>query len=130
MEKSIWLTGSSGFIGKHLAIELRNKGYNIKCFSNNNKLKHINESVPKEISYMNYHSEEEIKNEIKKYGCPDVFIHLGWGGMTAPMSKTGGSSPHKGCLWMPSPRCHQWFSTCLASEVRVIEWLFRKWCVV
>jgi nucleoside-diphosphate-sugar epimerase len=83
---SIWITGSTGFIGKHLVIELKHKRYNIKCFSNNSKLNLNNESVPKEISYLNYHSKEKIKYEIKKFGCPDVFIHLGWGGMTAPMS--------------------------------------------
>ena len=36
---------------------------------------------------MNFSSKENIYEYIEEFGCPDTFIHLGWGDMTSPMSK-------------------------------------------
>jgi len=35
---------------------------------------------------MNYSLEDSIKEQIDKFGCPNIVIHAGWGGMTSPMS--------------------------------------------
>ena len=36
---------------------------------------------------MDFSSELDIKKQIDKFGCPDIFIHLGWGAMERPMSE-------------------------------------------
>ena len=74
---TVWLTGSSGFIGKHLYRELISSGYNLSCISNNLNLK--DECENPHTYYLNFSSENDIKNLINRNGCPDVFIHLGWG---------------------------------------------------
>ena len=78
-KKTVWLTGSSGFIGKHLYKELISSGCNVSCISNNLNL--IDECKNSHTHYLNFSSESDIKDLIKRNGCPEVFIHLGWGGM-------------------------------------------------
>lgn len=77
--KTVWLSGSSGFIGKHLYRKLISSGYNLLCISNNLNLKDNCENS--HTHYLSFSSENDIKDLIKRNGCPDIFIHLGWGGM-------------------------------------------------
>ena len=78
-KKAIWLTGSSGFIGKHLNRKLISSDYNLSCISNNQNLK--DECQNSDTYFLNFSSEKDIKDLIGQIGLPDVFIHLGWGGM-------------------------------------------------
>ena len=81
--KSIWLTGSRGFIGKHLVQKLDKQNFKITCISNNIQ---IQKKVKNDITFLDYSSSKKIKKYIEIYGCPDIFIHLGWGAMTSTMS--------------------------------------------
>ena len=86
-KRSVWLTGSRGFIGKHLVQGLKKNSIDYKCFTNNPSLKNKLVNIDNNIYYMNFFSKENIYEYIEKFGCPDIFIHLGWGGMTSPMSE-------------------------------------------
>ena len=69
----LWISGSSGFVGKHLQKYLNkfNK-YKIELVSNSR-------SNEKNKIYLNYSSEKQLIDNINVRGAPDVFIHLGWG---------------------------------------------------
>jgi len=82
-----WLTGSSGFIGKHLVQELKINNLEFRCFSNNSILiDNPNIIDNNNCFYMDFSSRGNINKQIEKFGCPDIFIHLGWGDMESPMS--------------------------------------------
>ena len=84
--KICWLTGSSGFIGKHLIQELKKNNFEFRCFSNNSTLRDNPNKIEDNYYYMDFSSRENINKQIEKFGCPDIFIHLGWGDMESPMS--------------------------------------------
>jgi nucleoside-diphosphate-sugar epimerase len=86
IEEIVWLTGSRGFIGKPLVSELKNTFAKVICFTNQS----LGENLSAEKNgcvYLDYSKPEYIKAQIEKTGTPDIFIHLGWGGMTDPTSK-------------------------------------------
>lgn len=79
----IWMTGSSGFIGTYVANCLRHHGHRLFCFTNN---------IADEMrQLMDYGDPSSVRESLKLLGVPDVFIHLGWGGMEDP-----GSGDHIG----------------------------------
>lgn len=78
--KKIFLTGSSGLLGKSLYNLLKTK-YRITRITNNIKSK-----KNRKLNYINFNSSDAIKNFINKKGIPDYFIHAGWGDMTIPNS--------------------------------------------
>ena len=82
----VWVTGSSGFIGRKLVNRLNKEGFDTKCFSNNINSTIDGNGLDQGIQYMNYSLEDSIKEQIDKFGCPNIVIHAGWGGMTSPMS--------------------------------------------
>ena len=85
--KICWLTGSNGFIGKHLVQELEKNNFKVKRFSNNKTVKDNKEVIEEnKCFYMDFSSRSNIYKIIDIYGCPDIFIHLGWGDMESPMS--------------------------------------------
>ena len=79
---SVWLTGSRGFIGKHLIQGLKKNSIDYKCFSKKRSM----ENTENDLFYMDYSSKDNINTYIQEFGCPYSFIHLGWGDMTSPMS--------------------------------------------
>jgi len=84
--KVIWLTGSRGFIGRHLVSKLKKKFSEVTCFTN----RQMDRSLlvqENNCLYMDYSSSSNFKTQINKLGTPDIFIHLGWGGMTDPESQ-------------------------------------------
>jgi len=83
---NIWITGSTGFIGSHIVDNLLKKGHKVTCFSNNKKAINDDISINKQLNYLDFSSKDNIKELIKGRGCPEKFIHLGWGDMTVPMS--------------------------------------------
>jgi len=83
-KKSIWLTGSRGFIGKHLVKKLNKQNFKITCISNNVQ---VQNKANSDITFLDYSSRKKIEKYIGRFGRPDIFIHLGWGDMTSPMSK-------------------------------------------
>ena len=60
INKSIWLTGSRGFIGEHLVQGLKKNNLDYKCFSNNPSLKNKVVNIENNIFYMNFSSKENI----------------------------------------------------------------------
>ena len=85
--KIFWVTGSNGFIGKHLVQELEKNNFKVKRFSNNKTVKDNKEVIEEnKCFYMDFSSRSNIYKIIDIYGCPDIFIHLGWGDMESPMS--------------------------------------------
>jgi nucleoside-diphosphate-sugar epimerase len=80
MNKStIWMSGSNGFVGKHLLDYLKKSKFLISTVSNTN--------IESDI-FCDYSSKNEIKKAIDNNGCPDFFIHLGWGDVYEPHHKS------------------------------------------
>jgi UDP-glucose 4-epimerase len=71
----IWLSGSNGFVGSHLLNYYIKKGISIKTISNTNTKADI---------LCDYSSKNHIRKCVSDYGCPDFFIHLGWGNVYLP----------------------------------------------
>ncbi len=84
--KKVWLTGSRGFIGSVLALELKKAGAELSCFTNQIPGEEKNRPKGSSCIYMDYLDAEDIKEKVNRMGLPDVFIHLGWGDMTKPES--------------------------------------------
>lgn len=81
----IWLTGSRGFIGRNLALELRKICPKLVCLSHDPGGKALrNSSGPRHIDFA---SREDITRSVRDLGLPDLFVHLGWGAMEAPESQ-------------------------------------------
>ncbi len=83
--RKIWISGSRGFIGTHLILELQDS-FDIHCITNTKyetSLNHGNDQP----TYIDFQSENSIRNAIESLGLPDIFIHLGWGDITNPHSK-------------------------------------------
>ena len=77
MSKTIWLSGSRGFIGSYLKETLIKSGNILKCVSNST-------SEDDSIIFINFASKESIRKMLNRYGVPDTFIHLGWGNVYEP----------------------------------------------
>jgi nucleoside-diphosphate-sugar epimerase len=78
--KTIWISGSHGFVGHHLVSELT-PFYNVMRISNTNYKQ--NDTI-----FIDFENKNSIQNVIQNYGLPDIFIHLGWGCMDDPNSTT------------------------------------------
>ena len=83
--KKIWLTGARGFVGSALIEVLRDSGADMTFFTQYRNIK--NDFQEKDcLIYLNYLDVLDIEEKINHFGLPDIFIHLGWGGMTDPES--------------------------------------------
>jgi len=71
MNKSIWISGSRGYIGSYLKSTLIDAKYDLKCLVS---------SYTKDSNfiYVNFSNRLEIKKILEQYGAPETFIHLGW----------------------------------------------------
>lgn len=82
--RKIWLSGSRGFIGTHLVLELQ-KFCNVQRITNTKyEIINSNDTQP---TYVDFQNETSINEVIKNLGLPDIFIHLGWGDMANPHSE-------------------------------------------
>jgi len=77
-KKKLWMSGSSGFIGKQLKYHLQST-YDITCISHATKFSQSQNS--KNLYKLNFLKCVDIEKLILKIGKPDIFIHLGWGDM-------------------------------------------------
>jgi len=77
MNKTVWLSGSRGFVGSHVSHSLINSGYKVKSLSNSS-------SQDEDVVYVDFSKQEQIRKAIETYGVPDTFIHLGWGNVYEP----------------------------------------------
>lgn len=84
---SIWLTGASGFIGRHLGPSLKKTCSEVRYFTNNEDAKTTPDDGASFRHYMDFSREDDIRRNIELYGLPDIFVHLGWGAMTEPSSQ-------------------------------------------
>jgi nucleoside-diphosphate-sugar epimerase len=77
--KTIWLTGSRGFVGRSVASVFEGMGARVLRFTNQ-----AQESS--QVAQMNYLDRQDIRQNLQSFGRPDIFIHAGWGEMTKPES--------------------------------------------
>jgi len=81
----IWISGSRGFLGKNLKdLFLQDDHYEIKCLSNNKGKSTL--KIEKNFISLNFDSKGDIQKILDKNQIPDIFIHVGWGGMENPHS--------------------------------------------
>ena len=80
-KSKIWLSGSNGFVGSYLLDYLKKKKISVSAVTNKSR-KNDN------IICFDYSSKDEIKKAINHYGCPEIFIHLGWGDVYDPHNKS------------------------------------------
>lgn len=83
--RKIWISGSRGFIGTHLILELQDS-FDIHCITNT-KYETSSNHGSDQPTHIDFQSENSIRNAIESLGLPDIFIHLGWGDITNPHSK-------------------------------------------
>jgi len=83
--RKIWISGSRGFIGTHLILELQGS-FDIHCITNT-KYETSSNHGSDQPTHIDFQSEKSIRNAIESIGLPDIFIHLGWGDITNPHSK-------------------------------------------
>ncbi|OGZ01037.1 MAG: hypothetical protein A3B13_02505 [Candidatus Liptonbacteria bacterium RIFCSPLOWO2_01_FULL_45_15] len=84
---SIWLTGASGFIGRHLGPSLKEICSRVQYFTNNKDAKTALDDKAFFSHFMDFSREDDVRRNIDLFGLPDIFIHLGWGAMTEPSSQ-------------------------------------------
>ena len=77
--EKIWITGTSGMVGRSVAKYLIDKNYQVVKLSNSGK-------NYKDIYNINYQDKKHISDLTKSTFLPDALIHFGWGGMTDPQS--------------------------------------------
>tara|TARA_B110000008_G_C16963412_1_gene561071 strand:- start:1805 stop:2719 length:915 start_codon:yes stop_codon:yes gene_type:complete len=71
MNKSIWISGSRGYVGSYLFKALLANKFDIKCVSNS-------KTQDSNMIYIDYSNKSHIKKVLKEFGAPEIFIHLGW----------------------------------------------------
>jgi UDP-glucuronate decarboxylase len=77
---SIWISGSRGFIGRYLIDALEGDSqYQVLCVSNN-------DASGDNVKYIDFSDKAHIRKAVDQHGVPDVFLHLGWGGVYEPQS--------------------------------------------
>ncbi len=95
--RTIWVTGSRGFVGRSLVSALEKAGARVLRFTNQQpqgggssaqverKAEAAGESEGR-VYPMNYLDAGAIRERVEVLGCPDAFVHAGWGEMTKPES--------------------------------------------
>lgn len=81
----IWVSGSKGFIGRHLIDSFGHSYGQIRCFTNN-------KTPDAGAIYMDFSDAEQIREAVSLYGVPDIFIHLGWGATSDAQSHVHSTS--------------------------------------
>lgn len=77
-KKIIWISGTSGFVGKHLKEYLcQFDKYQIVPVSNSKK-------KIKDVLSINYSSANNIRKVLLQNKKPDIFLHIGWGNVYNP----------------------------------------------
>lgn len=83
-KNTVWVTGSRGFIGRNVVDALATAEYKLTAITNQETSVQTDSISP---FLLDYSSRDSIKRLVGLYGCPSVFIHLGWGHMSSPMSE-------------------------------------------
>lgn len=82
----IWFSGGRGFIGGHLRRRLAAVyGREPLCLTADPAPS--GGTAGAALIHVNFTSAEAISEVVEKHGVPDVFVHLGWAGMTEPESE-------------------------------------------
>ncbi len=77
-KKIIWISGTSGFVGKHLKKYLSKfDKYQVVPVSNSKKKN-------KDVLSIDYSSVNNIRKVLSQNKKPDIFLHLGWGNVYDP----------------------------------------------
>src|SRR5947209_6574756 len=84
--KRIWLTGARGFVGRRVASVLTQAGVQLHCFTNANAGSSGIDPGETASVRMDYMCAKDVGAHVRRFGLPDVFIHLGWGDMDKPDS--------------------------------------------
>jgi len=79
MSLDSWISGTRGFIGKHLIKKLTNEGQKFSC---------VSKTGSNNIIGLNFSDNKSFTSAFKMYGVPNTFIHLGWGNVYDPHHKS------------------------------------------
>ena len=90
--RKIWLTGSSGLVGRSIFARLAQQGHDVlsvtnQMVSNYPQVKETTALGLKKREYIDFSQAGQIEDSCRKFGVPEVLIHAGWGGMTEPESQ-------------------------------------------
>ena len=86
MSRKIWLTGSRGFVGRVVADAFRQTGGQLLGCTNQPVPEASAGTVQNSFVQVNYLDAEDIKDKIRRFGLPDLFIHSAWAAMDKPES--------------------------------------------
>lgn len=84
--RTVWLTGSGGFIGSPLTLALKQNGMDVRCFTNSAVDANSEKKREHDCFYLDYLNKTDIARQVDNRGLPDVFMHVGWGAMANPES--------------------------------------------
>lgn len=87
-DSAIWVTGSRGFIGRHLISELEGSGKETRCFSSLPSGTRYGQGIDWPCNKMDYFNPADIRRQTGLFGVPDIFIHMGWADMAKPESES------------------------------------------
>ena len=76
----IWVSGSRGFVGRHLVSALKDSRCELRCVTKG-------DIRGEEVIYVDFSRRSHIRKVINSQGVPDIFIHLGWGSVYEPQSE-------------------------------------------
>ncbi len=79
MASTVWLSGSRGFVGAHVARQLRDAGYDLTCVS-------IARLCDAGVVPLDFGDRRSIAETLEQRGAPETFLHLGWGNVYEPQA--------------------------------------------
>lgn len=77
MSRTVWLSGSRGFVGSHVLRWLEQSGWTVTCVSNS-------PSPRTGVVSIDYADRGSIGEVLDRLGPPDAFLHVGWGDVHEP----------------------------------------------
>lgn len=88
----IWLSGSSGLVGRSIFAKLAAQSVDLLSVTNQHDIsypdaKQSTELISRSRVTVDFSDSSQIESTCEEFGVPDVFIHAGWGAMTNPDSK-------------------------------------------
>lgn len=75
----IFITGATGYLGYHLAVQCINEGHQVLCLKRSTSKSLFSEEQEKQITWVTKDN-EGWENQVKTF-APEVLIHAAWGGV-------------------------------------------------
>jgi len=91
-QEKIWLTGTSGMVGRSIYERLTNAGLDVLAVTNQEVLNYSefapgSPAVPADRAFVDFSKSSDIEQLVKENGVPETLIHVGWGAMAEPDSE-------------------------------------------